>query len=215
MALRRPRSAASYQETLRLLAEEIDHMTRMVRGLLVLARLDRDHYTFTDTTIDLATLVQETATVFQESAVAKNLAFSVQATGPAWIAGQPDLLREVITNVLDNAIKYTPDGSVTVLLETEDGQAVLAVTDTGTRHPCRGASARDGPVLSGSGHARLRYRRARTRPLARSTHHGPAQRPPPDPLYAGRRHNGQGAVSAHGCCRSSSTISVRAFPTRW
>ena len=135
VALRRPRSAASYQKTLHLLVGEIDHMTRMVHGLLVLARLDRDHYTLADTTVDLAVLVRSAAEAFQKTAAAKNLAFSVETAGSVWITGQPDLLREVITNVLDNAVKYTPSGSVRVHLETQGEQAVLSVVDTGIGIP--------------------------------------------------------------------------------
>lgn len=131
VALRRPRPAEAYQETLRLLAGEVDDMTRMVHGLLVLARLDRDHYTLNDASVDLAAVAQEAAATFEAPATAKNLAFYVHTPEAVWIAGQPDLLREVVINLIDNAVKYTPSGSVTVRLETRDEQAVLSVADTG------------------------------------------------------------------------------------
>ncbi len=131
VALRRPRSAASYQETLHLLAGEIDMMTRMVRGLLLLARLDRDHDAHHAEALDLTALVQETASKFEKPAQAKGLTLSVHAEEAMTVRGHRDLLHEALINVLDNALKYTPQGSITIRLERQAERAIVTVTDTG------------------------------------------------------------------------------------
>ena len=66
---------------------------------------------------------------------AQGLAFTLEAPAPAWIRGVPDLLREVVTNVLDNALKYTPEGSVNVRLVPRDAHVLLEVTDSGIGIP--------------------------------------------------------------------------------
>src|SRR5258708_35746789 len=62
----------------------------------------------------------------------KKLALRVEAAEPVQVEGDPSRLQQVVVNLLDNAIKYTPEGgSVSVSVRAETDKAVLTVTDTG------------------------------------------------------------------------------------
>ena len=129
IALRRGRTPEAYRETLRLLDARLSDLTRTVRALLMLARLDRSDPLPTER-VDVAALVREEVEAFGPGAREKGLALTVEANGKAWIDGQPDLLREVVRNLLDNAIQYTTEGRIDVRV-TDGDPVVFSVTDTG------------------------------------------------------------------------------------
>jgi signal transduction histidine kinase len=131
VALRRTRTPQAYQETLSLLGLEIDKLTRMVRSLLTLARLDREARVLPDESVDLVRLVELEAEPFEKAARSKGLDFRLDVPNSAVVRGQEDLLREVAANVLDNAVKYTPDGYLEVEIVPDGSFVQLSVRDTG------------------------------------------------------------------------------------
>lgn len=131
VALRRDRDPVAYRATLAVVRDEVDALSRMVRSLLTLARLDREARVLGRTPVDLAAVVRDEAARALPAAEARGLHLHVDAPATAHVAGQADLLREVVANVLDNALKYTPEGHVRVAVEHGDGAATLRVTDTG------------------------------------------------------------------------------------
>ena len=134
VALRRPRDQAAYRKTLELLGEEVDEMTVMVHDLLVLARLDRDQFTAELDRLNLCGMVRHILPDFRTRAEMAGLQWSERCANEVWVEGHPGLLREAIENILDNAIKYTPAGSIRVELQPANGQhsgARLQISDTG------------------------------------------------------------------------------------
>lgn len=129
IALRRSRSAESYESTLRLLDRKLGNMVRTVRALLTLTRLDRGEELTTEP-VALGPLVREEAETIRGKAADKSLSLTVE-TEEVWVQGQPDLLREAVQNLMDNAVKYTEEGEVRVLVRAVDGRAVLRCRDTG------------------------------------------------------------------------------------
>jgi len=129
IALRRSRSAESYESTLRLLDRKLGNMVRTVRALLTLTRLDRGE-TLSTEPVALAPLVQDEADTVRPAATEKGLALTVE-TETVWTEGQADLLREAVQNLLDNAIKYTEEGEVRVAVGEEGGRAIVRCEDTG------------------------------------------------------------------------------------
>jgi len=102
---------------------------QLIDALLTLARSQRglDHRE----PFDLAALARETLDSTDAAAAGKNLALE-PALDPAPVRGDPRLARTLITNLIDNAIRYNhPGGRVAVLTTTDADHALLRVTNTG------------------------------------------------------------------------------------
>ena len=129
IALRRSRSAESYESTLGLLDRRLGEMVRTVRALLTLTRLDQGEELSADP-LALGPLVRDEVEASRAAAVEKGLELTVK-TGEVWVEGQADLLREAVQNLVDNAIKYTEAGEVRVTVREADGRALVRCEDTG------------------------------------------------------------------------------------
>lgn len=151
VALRRERDPAAYRETLRLLHGEIEGLAQTVRGLLALARLDRSRQTLELSAVSLARLAEGEVEALRPKAEARGLALRLEADAPGTVLGHEPLLRDVVRNLLDNAVKYTEAGEVAVRVEARDGAVRLVIADTGL-----GIPAADLPNVT------ARFHRART-----------------------------------------------------
>jgi len=110
-------------------------MAHLVGQLLTLSRLDELSAPLTRETIDLAALAQECCAELGTDAIARDIEISLhQDGGGACIPGSSDMLRILLRNLLDNAIRYTPHGGhVTVALHPgEARQTVLEIEDSGS-----------------------------------------------------------------------------------
>jgi heavy metal sensor kinase len=132
VALRSPRSPEDYQQVLRSGLEEIDRISRLVGGLLLLARADAGVLRLDLQPLDLSELVLDVAARMQRLAAAKNVVLHCDLPAPVFIYADKEHLYRLLLNLVDNAVKYTPPGGrVTLSLRGDDEQVRLAVTDTG------------------------------------------------------------------------------------
>jgi len=130
IALRRPRSPEQYQDTLHLLNAKLEELVRTLRALLTLTRLDRGADMDTEI-VDLAGLVRDEAERLRDRAERVGIALQIETPDDAWTQGHPDLLREAVHNLVENAVKYTSEGSVQVALRSDGETLVLMIRDTG------------------------------------------------------------------------------------
>lgn len=131
IALRRERDAANYQETLRTTLLDVEEMTDTVQGLLQLARLDR-HTELPRETISLSELVERHAQRFADRADRQEIEMQLDLDGKACTRASTRHLGEVVANLIDNAVKYTPRGGRVEVRTRHLGDRVeLSVRDTG------------------------------------------------------------------------------------
>ena len=120
------------RESLTSLLEETEHLVKIVQGLLTLSRLDNGNAQTENVKFDLAELAANTAEQFVPVASEKQLSLSYHSPRPVEIQGDSARLKQVIVNLLDNAIKYTPPGgTVNLRVEARDKRACLSVSDSG------------------------------------------------------------------------------------
>ncbi|THF65912.1 sensor histidine kinase [Pseudothauera nasutitermitis] len=123
------------------LKRSVTRVTRLANQLLSLARAEAgEHLRASATQVDLAALIDGALDDWLVDADAKSIDFGVERAA-ASLCGDPTLLRELLANLVDNALKYTPAGGRVTLrcLHTDQG-IVLEVEDNGPGIP---AEARD------------------------------------------------------------------------
>ena len=129
-------------EALREVATNIDQIVRslgsLLHGLLDLSRLSSGHYTLERRTLALDKVVAAVCAEFQRTAAAQGLELRV-STEAVQTLGDPLAIARIARNLVDNALKYTERGSVTVTVKldatTPDRPMVLTVEDTGKGIP--------------------------------------------------------------------------------
>lgn len=114
----------------------VKRATRLVQQLLTMARLDPEAAQQSALPTDLAKLATAVADELQPLAAQKSIALEVDARGHAQVLGQEDALRILLTNLIDNAIRYTePGGRVGVNVVQSDASVQLIVQDNGPGIP--------------------------------------------------------------------------------
>ena len=114
----------------------VKRATRLVHQLLTMARLDPEAAQKPAVPTDLASLATAVVDELLPLAAQKSIVLEVDAGSPAWILGQEDALRILLTNLIDNAIRYTaPSGRVHVSVRPAAATVELIVQDTGPGIP--------------------------------------------------------------------------------
>jgi heavy metal sensor kinase len=136
VTLRKPRSAEEYRDALEDCRASGDQIHQAVERLLALARLDAGVDQLRSQAIDATALAQQCVAMVKPLAEARGLKVEVEGDSTAPLQTDPDKLREVLNNLLHNAIHYNrPNGSVAVAVHRENGHLHLAVRDTGIGIP--------------------------------------------------------------------------------
>lgn len=125
-----------FKETVGSVLEEVERLTKTVEGLLALARLDAGKARTEWVKLDLVELVSLVADQMSLLADDKQLEIRCHAAGPVFVHGDRARLKQVIVNLLDNAIQYTPQGGgIDLRVSRQNGAAILEVIDTGIGIP--------------------------------------------------------------------------------
>ncbi len=121
-------------ESLEIIQEEVDRLTRLVGDLTLLARADAGGLPLTLKPVELDNLLFEVYR--QVSILAKPVEVVVTEVDQVCVNGDSDRLKQLLLNLIENGMKYTPRGGrVTVTLAQTDGWAQLTISDNGVGIP--------------------------------------------------------------------------------
>ena len=124
------------KETLGKIKAAADDLISLVNTLLDLRKAEEGKMNYQFGKVSLTKLAQEVVSLMQPGAVNKKLKFDfVPAPTESFVNADGEKLKQVIQNLVDNAIKYTPEGWVKVEILEQDGQVMLKVSDSGLGMP--------------------------------------------------------------------------------
>jgi two-component system sensor histidine kinase TctE len=135
LGLRAPEPAV-WRATLESAAQGTDRLTHLANQLLSLARVENGARAIAEggaQRLDLSRLARELGMAMAPLAHARGIALALEAEQPVWLSGEPTLLYELLSNLVDNALAHTPEGGNVILRSCEQG--ILEVEDDGPGIP--------------------------------------------------------------------------------
>ena len=131
VALTRDRTAAEYRETIESSVAECERLSRIVDNLLFVARVDAAREPIARKQFDARAAVEKISAFYQT--VAEDRHVTISCSGDGQIYADPDLFERAVGNLLDNAIRFTPEhGSIHIALSKDNNAFEVAVSDTGS-----------------------------------------------------------------------------------
>jgi heavy metal sensor kinase len=134
VALNSERTADEYKDLICVTLDQCSDLRVLVNQLLLLAESDAGTLPATGEPFDLRQVVQRALDMFQGVAEVREMTLTFQAPEPLIISGDAGRLRQVVNNLVDNAMKFSPDGTrvdVELFLDRDANEAVLQVRDQG------------------------------------------------------------------------------------
>ena len=123
---------------LEVISQESERLTRIVSDILLASKIDAGRLRLKEQQFDAARLVRAVVEEMQASLNGAE-AVSLDLVAPAsvvWVSGDEDKLRQILINLVDNAVKYSPEGGrIEVSVQQHDGGLRIAVTDEGLGIP--------------------------------------------------------------------------------
>lgn len=121
------------KEGLEIITNESDRLNHLVSDLLDLSSLATGKLSFTFENLDLIFLMEEVIAQITPRINGKGVTFHVEISeDTVWVSGDKNRLKQVILNLLDNAIKFTPSGGcIRIVLEKEEQRLLIHIMDTG------------------------------------------------------------------------------------
>jgi signal transduction histidine kinase len=138
-ALAGNRKTAEYREALEGTIAESDQLIRTFNAILMISRLEAGYSAETTGPVDLDTIVRDVVELYEPAAEEMGVALEAGAGGRHQVTGNRELIGQSLSNIVDNAIKYSAGSvelpSVGVRAESMDGEVRLIVTDNGPGIP--------------------------------------------------------------------------------
>ena len=135
VTLNSDRSPEQYKELICDILDECSDLRILVNQLLLLAESDTGLLHIEKEPFDLHPLVERALDMFQGVADTRNIQLTLSCPQPVLIRGDSVRLRQVVNNLIDNAMKFSPDGTqvaIALSLDSENRQAVFSVSDQGS-----------------------------------------------------------------------------------
>ncbi len=121
-----------YQAMAESTVEECDRLLRMINMMLEISETEAGVSTLNRSEVDISQLIEEACDLYQPLAEDRGIHIKVSTAINYHISGDKGKLQRVLSNLLDNAVKYTPSGGIIIVSSAEvDNKVVLSVCDTG------------------------------------------------------------------------------------
>ncbi|MBC7811023.1 MAG: HAMP domain-containing protein [Burkholderiales bacterium] len=131
LARSRPREAAALVGMMSEMEHDVDRMTHLVEQMLILARMEHQEPMPLEAVL-LDGVVKDVVQELRPKAQANRIQLSLDVAAPLSVQGSADLLKRLLLNLIDNAVKYTPaGGAVTVRASQRDQTIEVAIEDSG------------------------------------------------------------------------------------
>jgi signal transduction histidine kinase len=155
VALRRPRQVPDYVDALGAIHAEAGRLASVLENVLMISRTDAGAWPIAHESVFLDDIALDAADAARALGEQKSVQVTVEHLDEVAMRGDPGLLRQLMMILLDNAVKFTPEGgSVEISVTREADEGILSVRDTGPGIPAemvpqvferfiRGADARD------------------------------------------------------------------------
>jgi two-component system, OmpR family, sensor kinase len=132
LALSRARTVDELQAALERSADEVDTLVRLAEDLLVLSRLQQGRLPIRKERVEVGPLLERVTAGFATRASAAGIRLDVDVDGSGDIRADPVRIRQAVSNLVDNAIRFTPrDGTIVVSARTVGDGARIVVEDSG------------------------------------------------------------------------------------
>ena len=126
------RSEGEYRETLAIVEQEAIRLSRLVDDMFTLTRADAGSYPVRVTPMYLDEVIDDVVRASRVVAATRQVSIAVECIRPAPFTGDEDLIRRLLINVLDNAVRFShTGGSVRVALDRSGGEYAVSVSDEG------------------------------------------------------------------------------------
>jgi len=136
VALQRERSPHEYEEVLQNVSTEAERLGNLVENMLFLARIDAGQWPIQKARVSVDDLLLDAAKSARALSDAKNVEIAVETAHKATVYGDPTLLRQLFMILLDNAVKFTPEGGkITVTSQRNGRRHFVRIADTGVGIP--------------------------------------------------------------------------------
>ena len=120
------------EESLEIIAEEAERLGRLVNDVLDLAKLDAHRFTVLTEEVDMSRLCDRAYSTFSEEARRRGIEYTQEAEGAPVIVSDGDRVLQIISNLLSNAFRWTPDGGrIDLELASDNGTVTVDIADTG------------------------------------------------------------------------------------
>jgi signal transduction histidine kinase len=124
--------ADAREDSLAVIRAETDRLARLVRDVLDLARMEADQFTLEKDEVELRRLLERAYQSFAEEARRRGIDYECAITAEPVISTDGDRVLQIVSNLLDNAFAWTPDGGRIALgLVQDNGTIAVTVTDSG------------------------------------------------------------------------------------
>lgn len=122
-----------WQSSLSSIRRSSEHLAGLIDGLLDISRIEAGRLEIMNDRINLVVFLNQVTSIFEEEARNKGISFELKTQGnlPAFVKSDEKRLRQIIINLLSNAIRYTNTGFVCLNFSYRNEVAIIKVTDTG------------------------------------------------------------------------------------